>query len=229
MLAMLEDVEVNRGSFSLRIDSLKIPRGVTLVIGPNGSGKSTLVRLLVGRIKPNRGKIKRFFKNPGYAPQRDYIKRGIPMRVIDAMRLVATEEKAREALEAVKLEHKAFDIVTSLSGGERQRLLIARSIAIDSDAFFWDEPFAGCDFESKLMILEVIKKLYREKPFFIVTHDPNPLIDLSNAMIVMHRGNIAYIGPPREITRETLCEVYGPSCKILRRDDKIFLRLWDQH
>ena len=228
MLAELEGVRVARKDFVLSIDKLQIPRGITVIIGPNGSGKSTLLRLLVGRIKPDRGIVKRYFKLPGYSPQRDYLKRDIPMRAIDVLRLIIDDEEAiRKALERVKLTDKAYAYVQSLSGGERQRLLIARTLALKPDAYFRDEPFSGCDFESKLTILNIIKS--EKKPFVIVTHDPNALVDVTDTLIVMHNGRPAYVGDPYRLTRDTLCQVYGPACKVLRTDGKIFLRLRDQH
>jgi len=230
MLAELRGVRLRKGNFELFIDRLSLPEGVSVIIGPNGSGKSTLLRILVGRMKPQEGIIKRNYSVPGYAPQRDYLKRNIPMRVIDVMRLLTDdEEKIRKALERVKLQHKAFDLVNGLSGGERQRLLIARTLALDPDAYFRDEPFAGCDFESKLTILEIIREESKRKPFVIVTHDPNALVDITDTLVVMNKGRVAFVGSPHKLSRDVLCNVYGPACKVLRTNGKIFLRLRDQH
>ena len=98
---------------------------------------------------------------------------------------------------------------------------------MNPDAFFRDEPFAGCDFESKHIILEVIRE--EKRPFVIVTHDPNALVNVTDLLIIMKSGRVEYAGDPYKLTWNTLCKVYGPSCRILKEDGKIFLRLRDQH
>ncbi|MCD6299352.1 MAG: ATP-binding cassette domain-containing protein, partial [Thermoplasmata archaeon] len=119
------------------------------VMGPNGSGKSTLMKLILGLLKPTRGKISVFGVDPatereraqqyiGYMPQRENIAKKIPIEVKDVVLMGLTAKKkrlsflsrrdvadAREALESVGLTHLWNKKFSELSGGQQQRVMFA--------------------------------------------------------------------------------------------------------
>ena len=146
--------------------SLEVPAGAfAALIGPNGAGKSTLLRIILGILKPQRGRVSLFGKPPGrhgqpigYVPQGIQLPQGFPLSVEDVVlmgrygllgpvRRPSREdrERAREALAQVALEGHADRRFEDLSGGQKQRVLIARAMVGEPCLLILDEPTSGLD------------------------------------------------------------------------------------
>ena len=177
--------------------SLSIPRGeMVSIIGPSGSGKSTLLNLVGGLDRPTSGdvrvdgasltglpddgltqvrrdKIGFVFQFFNLLPTLSCLEnvglplhlRGWPRRKVD--------ERARELLTLVRLDHRLEHLPEELSGGERQRVAIARALSIYPPILLADEPTGNLDTQTGEDILALIRDLHTRlgSTVVIVTHD----------------------------------------------------------
>jgi len=181
----------------LKDASLEIKRGETVVIhGMSGIGKSTFFKLLLGVIKPQRGKLKVGFKDESvdagvstravfsYVPQGNMLISGTIKENIaffddvDENRIKTASELAciKEYIDSLP---DGFDTVIGekgigLSEGQIQRIAIARAFYCDSPVILLDEATSALDEETELRILNNIKKL-EGKTCIIITHRPAAL------------------------------------------------------
>lgn len=167
------------------------------IIGPNGGGKTTLLKLLMGFLRPQRGRIEIFGTNPksaagkiGYVPQRLPFDKQFPISVMEVVltgrlsRLswygVYSKEDLRaaaEALDWVKLLSQKDAPFGSLSGGQAQRALIARAIVAEPQLLLLDEPTSSVDVRAQNDIYEILQSLRKEMTVLMVTHDLNAVIE----------------------------------------------------
>ena len=142
--------------------SIEVPEGAFLsIFGPNGAGKTTLVRTLATLSRATSGtalvagfdakeepdKVREHIglisHNPMLYP--DLTAMENLMFTAQLYGVVNAEERVRELLRAVELDHRRFDVVRTFSRGMTQRLSIARALMNDPDVVFLDEPYAGLD------------------------------------------------------------------------------------
>lgn len=183
--------------------SMKVEEGDFLaILGPNGSGKSTLLKIMLGLIKPSRGKIELFgtdsknFKNRewiGYVSQKsNSFNSGFPATVKEVVagglvkktglfhRLPkTTHQQVVEALEAVSMELFIDRSISELSGGQQQRIFIARALIAKPKVLILDEPTVGIDHENVQAFYDMLAKLNKEKniTMVLVTHDVDTVTD----------------------------------------------------
>jgi tungstate transport system ATP-binding protein len=192
--------------------------GTYILMGPNGSGKSTFFRICALIEEPDSGEIK--FFSEGAALKNDiYLRRRITLVLpkigifnttvfqnvayglkVRGTKKSETEEKVRDALEFVGLNHKKNSRALSLSSGETQRLGIARAIVIDPEILFLDEPTASLDPYNTTIIEELITKIkVRNKiTIVMVTHNLYQARRLADYVLFMHDGRIADHGAVKE-------------------------------
>ena len=208
------------------------------VMGPNGSGKSTLMKLILGLLKPSKGKISVFGVSPsaqrekaqqyiGYMPQREGISKKIPIEVKDIVLMGLTAKKrrldflsredikiAKEALESVGMLHLWNKKFSELSGGQQQRVMFARALAVRPRLLILDEPFNGVDIPSRNKILEVINSR-EDLTTIMVVHNVNPIVHFIDKVLLLNKKAIAF-GPPKEVlTTKNLMEAYGASIQVI--------------
>ncbi|AIY05273.1 Zinc ABC transporter, ATP-binding protein [Planococcus sp. PAMC 21323] len=183
--------------------SMKVEEGDFLaILGPNGSGKSTLLKIMLGLIKPSKGKIELFgidsksFKNRewiGYVSQKsNSFNSGFPATVKEVVagglvkktglfhRLPKTMyHQVVEALEAVSMEAFIDRSISELSGGQQQRIFIARALIAKPKVLILDEPTVGIDHENVQAFYDMLAKLNKEKniTMVLVTHDVDTVTD----------------------------------------------------
>lgn len=180
------------------------------IVGPNGSGKSTLIKGLLGLITPLKGKIsypnikKNFI---GYMPQITKVDSNFPASVYEIVlsgclnRLgkrpfYNNEEKsiALKNIELLKINEIKDKKFSDLSGGQRQKVLLARSLSSTSELLILDEPSNNLDYNSKLEIYEIIKKINKENKITIIliTHDLDKEDLLGNKIISLKEDDFCY-------------------------------------
>ncbi|MDD5067265.1 MAG: metal ABC transporter ATP-binding protein [bacterium] len=165
---------------------------VFTVVGPNGSGKTTLIKLMVGLLRPQRGRI--LYKNKdimklspeefrvGYVPQLSSyseISQRLLLPVSDVIRLSMLRNKENikvkidRVLEMLQIEDLRNELFLKLSGGQKQKVLLARALANEPETLILDEPVTGVDQESEFHIFNFLKQLNRKEKITIilVTHD----------------------------------------------------------
>ncbi len=184
------DVEVLRGvSFSLPVGETKALFGVA------GAGKSTILKLTLGLMKPDAGRVLVLNEDVSHTPEDDlFAVRGkvgmvfqesalfdsLTVRENVAYRLTeehgiyddAIDERVRESLRFVELEHTLDLYPSELSGGMRRRVAIARAIITQPELLLYDSPTGGLDPVTSNTIIELIMKqrdVYRTSSL-LVTH-----------------------------------------------------------
>jgi putative ABC transport system ATP-binding protein len=197
-LVVLDHVDKHFGDLHvLRDINVSIKRGeVVVVIGPSGSGKSTLLNLVGGLDRPTAGqvridgealgglsddaltrvrrdKIGFIFQFFNLLPTLSCLENvGLPLHLRGWARK-QVDERARELLSLVHLEHRLHHLPDELSGGERQRVAIARALSIYPPILLADEPTGNLDSRTGDEILLLIRDLHARlgSTVVIVTHD----------------------------------------------------------
>ena len=202
--------------------NLAIEPGETLVLlGRSGSGKTTALRLINGMIMPTSGDVRVDGKTT-VEWDRVQLRRGIgyviqegglfPHFTIERnIGLIPRLENWPEAkvaeriitlLNAVNLPAADFAkrLPRELSGGQRQRIGVARALAADPKILLFDEPFGALDPVTRLDLQREFLRLRSElgKTSVFVTHDVQEAMKLSTRIALLHEGNLAFIGTPRE-------------------------------
>ncbi|WP_378945167.1 ABC transporter ATP-binding protein [Paracoccus sp. R86501] len=226
-----------RGRDLLRGISLTVAPGEVLgLIGPNGSGKSTLLRLLVGLVRPDRGRILLDGQPMAAMPQRQIAKQialvaqsaetSDRISVRDAVALGRTpwldalspwsaqdDAHVAHALRRVDLGHLADRDWSTLSGGERQRAHIARALAQDPRILLLDEPTNHLDIRHQLTILDLVASL--GVSVVIALHDLNQAMRCDR-LAVLQDGRLQALGPPADVLDPALLQrVFGVRASAL--------------
>ncbi len=221
-LISVENVSKSFGTLNVLNDiSLEIHEGETLtVLGKSGSGKSVMLKLIVGLLDPDKGKI--CFGNIDLSSmsvkdlhamrkQVGFLFQGgalfDSMSVGENLNFVLTahtdislqEREARivKALDLVGLKEKLDEMPSSLSGGQRKRAGLARSIVLQPKLILYDEPTTGLDPITAASIAELILSLQNQLGVasVVVTHDLPTAYTISDRTIVLDGGKKIFDGP----------------------------------
>ncbi len=159
------------------------------LVGPNGAGKTTALRLILGLIKPQAGKVSIFGRPPetargkiGYVPQQVLYDPAFPisaLRVVGMGRLrgaglrFSAEDKAavERAMRTAGVLEVANRPYAELSGGQRRRVLVARALAAEPELLILDEPTANMDAQSESRLFDALGSVKGKATVLIVTHD----------------------------------------------------------
>ncbi|EFC91911.1 MAG: LPS export ABC transporter ATP-binding protein [Synergistota bacterium] len=209
---------------------LKIPMGkITGLLGPNGAGKTTSFYMIVGLIRPDRGRVllgdreitglpvyRRARIGIGYLPQESSVFRSLTVRenldlVLEERHVAKAERReiADRLIEDLGLQRLVDVSGYALSGGERRRLEIARCLAIMPDFIFLDEPFSGIDPIAVYDIQQIILGL-REKGYgiMITDHNVRDTLAITDKTYLIHRGEIVIEGNPDEVARSEVARKF---------------------
>jgi len=210
---------------AVRDASVEVAEGETFIfMGLSGSGKSTLLRCLSRLIEPSAGEVVFEGRNLLQASERELIeirrhKMGMVFQhfallphltVLEnvafplSVQGVPRERRAARALEMVELvglKGREGFYPRELSGGQQQRVGIARSLAVEPQIWFLDEPFSALDplirreMQSELMRLQSVL----HKTVVFITHDFDEAIRLADRIAIMKDGEIIQIGTPEDL------------------------------
>lgn len=186
------------------------------VIGPNGGGKTTLLKLILGFLKPTKGKIhlsgetiRHYSKHKrlAYVPQAMRFDRQFPISVLDVVLSgllsqlpwygsfrAQDRHSALAALEQVGLAAFADAPFGALSGGQAQRVLIARALVSQPQLLLLDEPTASVDTQAQADIYAILKELKGKMTILMVTHDLKTAIHLVERLICV-QGHVFSLKP----------------------------------
>lgn len=210
---------------AVRDVNIDIHEGETFVImGLSGSGKSTLVRCLSRLIEPTAGELLFEGKDLRTASDNEMIeirrhKMGMVFQHfallphltvleniafpldIQGMDRPTRETKAREVIELVGLSGREDYYPRELSGGQQQRVGIARSLAVEPDLWFLDEPFSALDPLIRREMQDEFMRLQSllHKTIVFITHDFDEAIRLADRIAVMKDGEVIQIATPEQL------------------------------
>lgn len=151
--------------------SMLFPEGkITCLFGPSGRGKTTILRLLAGLEQPDSGIVEGVEKRRvSTIFQEDRL---LPFCTAEMnISVAAPEADARMWLEKVGLAGDADKYPAQLSGGMCRRVALARALAYDGAVYLMDEPFKGLDYETKLKMIELVRRALQGKTALFITHD----------------------------------------------------------
>ncbi|CAM3469181.1 nickel import ATP-binding protein NikD [Paracoccus nototheniae] len=210
--------------------SFDLHKGETLgIVGESGSGKSSMGKVLMKLIPAERGtirfqgediltlsdadfrplrpRIQMIFQDP-YASLNPRFTVGQALTVGPIAHRLCSRADARkracDTLEQVGLNAEAYDrFPHEFSGGQRQRVGIARALMFDPEVIVADEAVSALDVSIQAQILELLDRIRRERRLAMVfiTHDLRVASQISDEIMVMHRGRMVEYGPPSQIFR----------------------------
>ncbi len=203
---------------------LRAKKGETLVVlGPSGCGKTVLLKLIIGLLKPDRGRILIEGNDiTGLSLRELYRLRlrfgmvfqgaalfdsmtveqnvGLGLREKGGLSPGEIERKVRQVLELVGMGGMEELRPDELSGGMKKRVGLARAIAMDPEVMLYDEPTTGLDPQMAEAINELILGLKRflSVTSVAVTHDMGCAKKIADRIALLHQGRIAFEGSPEE-------------------------------
>ena len=198
--------------------SLEVKRGeIVGLLGPNGSGKTTSLRMMLGLIPPDAGRVTILGQPPqrardrtGYLPEERGLykdERALDMLVyVGRLRGMSRTEARRRALEwmaRLKLEDHTRSRVEKLSHGMQQRLQFIASVLHDPELLILDEPFQGLDPIHTLLLLQILGEL-RDQGVAIVlsTHQLDLAEQLCDRVAMLFQGRVVVEGTLEEIRQK---------------------------
>ena len=107
-----------------------------------------------------------------------------------------------EAIAVVGIESLSSRMVHTLSDGERQKVMIAKALAQQTPVIFLDEPTAFLDYPSKVEVLQLLRRISREKTIFLSTHDVELALQLADTIWLMTHEDGVTIGPPLDLAQK---------------------------
>jgi ABC-2 type transport system ATP-binding protein len=188
------------------------------LLGPNGAGKSTTVGVLTTRVRPTSGqawigehdvwkeqtKVKHLI---GVVPQRPNLDFSLTAREILVFHGAyfgigsrLRNERADGLLEKFKLTERGNQMVRGFSGGMMQRLSIARAMMHDPQVLFLDEPSAGLDPQTRILLWEIIREYHLAgKTVLLTTHNMEEADALCQRLAIVDHGHRIALGTPAEL------------------------------
>lgn len=149
--------------------SLSLKKGeVVSLRGVSGAGKTTLLRILSSLEKADSGKVRKY-SDIAYLFQENRLLGNLTAK--ENILYVNPRADSSELLSLVELDGCEDMYTKEMSGGMKRRLSIARTLAVDADTVFLDEPFVGLDEELKDRVSERVFEMLKSKGVILVTHD----------------------------------------------------------
>jgi len=207
------------GHTALRGVSLRIAQGdAVAIVGANGSGKTTLIKHFNGLLKPSRGKVlvlgkdtrnasvaelaRRVgivFQNPLNQFFRDSVEAEVAFALENFMGKV-DPERIRSVLGELGIEHLRRKSPFEISLGEQRRVALASVLVYEPEILVLDEPTAGLDYNSKMKLLGILKRLHEEgRTLIVASHDIEFLARMPlNRVVVLGNGRVVFDGSPKE-------------------------------
>ena len=190
--------------------SFKIDKpGLFALLGTNGAGKTTTIRMMLGIIKKDSGKITwngkevdRKYVNFGYLPE----ERGIypKTRIIDQL-LYFAKLKGMSSLEAnksidywlekLKMTEYKYQLAEKLSKGNQQKIQFITAVMHDPELIVLDEPFSGLDPVNTDILKNVIFELVKKEKYIVMSsHQMNSIEELCEEIVILDRGKMVLSG-----------------------------------
>lgn len=192
--------------------SFSVRRGeVFAFLGPNGAGKTTAISMICGLVRSDRGEVRMngldagqdYRRHIGLCPQELVIWEMLTcleQLVITGQLYDLSEAEARERasdlLRRLGLEDKKNALARTLSGGMKRRLNIALALVHKPDLLILDEPQAGLDPQSRVLVREYIRSLTGYTTVILTTHDMDEADRLADRVAIIDHGRLLVLDTP---------------------------------
>lgn len=231
------------GDLVLRDISFEVVAGeIVALVGPNGVGKSTLVRAVSGTLEiasgsiliddedvlalrpAERARLIAVVPQAAVLPEAFTVSEIVLMGRTPHLPLWGREGRrdcqvAWEAMCRTGIDRIAERRARELSGGERQRVVVARALTQEPRVLLMDEATAHLDLKHQVTILDLVRKLARERGLTVVAtlHDLNQVPLFADRVVLLAHGEVYASGRPAEVlTSARLSEVYGVPVEVIR-------------
>jgi iron complex transport system ATP-binding protein len=210
------------------------------LLGPNGSGKTTLLKCMNGILRHDTGDISIHDRQLADLSREEIAKwiAVVPQELkvvfaftvaqivlmggsgrfgISGIPKTQDRQQANAVLEELGIGHLGHRRYNELSGGEKQMVLIARALFQEADILLLDEPISHLDFKRQHMIMELIKRITRDRnlAILITLHDPNIAGRYCDRLIMLNKGRILHQGARDSIFHaKSLESIYGMRIRI---------------
>jgi ABC-2 type transport system ATP-binding protein len=189
------------------------------LLGPNGAGKTTSINMICGLLKPHSGQvtIRGQAITNGDASTRTRV--GVcPQNIILWGQLTCLEQmqfigemyglrgksirtRAERLLEELDLIEKRDKLARTLSGGMQRRLNLAMALVHDPEILVLDEPEAGLDPQSRVLVRDYVKSLARQKTIILTTHNMDEADRMADRVAILDHGQLLIVDTPEALKR----------------------------
>ena len=218
-----DHILIEAGDIGIRLQGRQVLNGVSLqvgrgeiltLIGPNGAGKTTLVRIILGLLKPDAGRV---WRRPGirigYMPQRLALSENLPLTVRRFLGLGGGRRAVdpRQTAAELGISHLLESPMQQLSGGENQRVLLARALLRRPDLLVLDEPVQGVDVTGQSALYGLISQI-RDRlgcGVLMISHDLHLVMATTDHVLCLNH-HVCCSGHPESVSRHpAYLELFG--------------------
>ena len=189
------------------------------LLGPNGAGKTTSISMMCGLLEPDSGAVSihglpvhggqvEAFTRVGVCPQETILWENLTcleqLEFIGEMYGVPRKlarQRGDNLLELLGLSEKRAKLSSTLSGGMKRRLNLALALVHDPEILVLDEPEAGLDPQSRVLVREYIRSLAQEKTIILTTHNMDEAERMADRVAIIDHGKQLVVDTPEELKR----------------------------
>lgn len=185
-------------------------------LGPNGAGKTTSINMLCGLLKPTSGEVLIHGTVLGHRSNMQQRVGVCPQSIILWSSLTCIEQlifigemynipvgvartRAEDLLEVMQLTEKRDQLAKTLSGGMQRRLNLIMALMHDPEILVLDEPEAGLDPQSRVLVRDYIKSLARQKTVILTTHNMDEADRVADRVAIIDHGQLLALSTPDEL------------------------------
>ena len=200
--------------------SLEVNEGEVFgLLGPNGAGKTTSISMMCGLLRPDSGQVVIHGKpitdgdadvrrRVGVCPQNivlwgqlTCLEQMVFIGEMYGMKRKSVTQRSEQLLKELDLTEKRDQRARTLSGGMQRRLNLAMALVHDPEILVLDEPEAGLDPQSRVLVREYVKSLARHKTIILTTHNMDEAERMADRVAIMDRGRLLTVDTPEALKR----------------------------
>jgi len=201
--------------------SLQVIRGEVFgFLGPNGAGKTTAIRMMCGLLRPTRGEVlidgkavpkvrnRATRAKVGICPQENILwsKLTCMEQLVFSARMYSipraeARSRAERMLQIMGLSSKSGKMAATLSGGMKRRMNVIMAMMHDPEILVFDEPEAGLDPQSRVLVRNFIRETARQKTVIVTTHNMDEAERIADRVAIIDSGKLLRLDTPDKLKR----------------------------